>query len=105
MPKYRVQIDAKNFLLNLDGATAKYGFITYRVVDAPDPAAAENSAVQMIRDDHELRDLVLNEKNDPPVMDVEEIVEVETVDDASQGQPGRVWYGMNPKKWWQFWRR
>ena len=104
MPKYRVQIDAKNFLVNMDGATAKYGFITYRFVDAPDPVAAENSAVQMIRDDQELRDLVLNDKNDPPVMDVEEIAEIESAD-ASPEQPGRVWYEMNPRRWWQFWRR
>lgn len=104
MPKYHVQIDAKNFLVNMDGVTAKYGFITYRFVDAPDPGAAANSAVQMIREDQDLRGLVLNDKDDPPVMDVEEIAEVESID-ALQVQPGRIWYEMNPKRWWQFWRR
>ena len=104
MPKYRVQIDAKNFLINMDGVTTKYGFITWRCVDAPDPVVAENAAVQMIREDQELRRIVLNEKNDPPVMDVVEIAAIDSID-PSQPPPGRIWYEMNPKKWWQFWRR
>jgi hypothetical protein len=104
MPKYRVQINAKNFLVDMDGVVAKYGFITWRLVDAPDPVAAENSAVQMLREDQELRVLVLNEKNDPPVMDVTETAVLDSVE-ASQSQPGRIWYPMNPKRWWQFWRR
>jgi hypothetical protein len=33
--------DAKNFLVNMDGAAVKYAFITYRCVEAPDPGAAE----------------------------------------------------------------
>lgn len=66
MPKYQVQINAKNFLINLDGTTGKYGFITVRLVDAPDSTTAENTAVQMLRGDQERRALAMNEQTDPP---------------------------------------
>lgn len=104
MPKYQVEIDAKNFLVEMDGELAKYGFISFQFVEADDSGAAERAAVQMLRDDEELRGIVLNEETDPPVMDVTKIVELApTVDLPSQ--PGRVWYEMNPKRWWQIWRR
>lgn len=104
MPKYQIQIDASNFLVDLDGTVAKRGFITFRFVDAEDPVAAKNAAVQLLRDDQELRALVQNDSDDPPVMDVVEIAEFESFDGISD-QSGRIWYDMNPKRWWQFWRR
>lgn len=104
MPKYRVQIDAKNFLVEMEGKLGKYGFITFRFVEADDPTAAETAAVQMLRDDQELRSMVKNQAGDPPVMDVLEIAELESFDGVGTN-PGRIWYEMNPKRWWQFWRR
>ncbi len=104
MAKYLVQIDAKNFLVEMEGKLAKHGFITFRYVEAADPVTAENEAVQMIRDDEELRSLVRNDPADPPVMAVLEIAELESFDGADI-PPGRIWYEMSPKRWWQFWRR
>ena len=37
MPKYRVQIDGRNFLIDIDGEVTKRGFITFRYVEADDP--------------------------------------------------------------------
>ncbi|MBI5722961.1 MAG: hypothetical protein HZA50_03305 [Planctomycetes bacterium] len=88
----------------MDGKVAKHGFITFRFVEADDPDAAENAAVQQLRDDQELRVLVRNDKHDPPMMDVIEILERDSFDGIGT-QPGRIWYEMNPKRWWQFWRR
>ena len=56
MAKYRVQIDAQNFLVDMDGRRDKYGFITFRDVEAADPRAAELAAVELLRGDAELRD-------------------------------------------------
>lgn len=103
MPKYRVQLDASNLLVDFDGSTAKYGFITFRYVEADDPTSAENAAVQLLRDDQDLRAILQNNPSDPPVMDVIEIAELESFDGV-ENQPGRIWYEIYPKRWWQFWR-
>jgi hypothetical protein len=103
VPKYVVQIDAENFLIDVEGVVAKRGFITFKYVEAEDPGAAELAAVQMIRDDQELRPLVQNAASDPPLMSMLSIQEVESFDEAERFPT--IWYDMNPKRWWQFWRR
>ncbi|MBI5724855.1 MAG: hypothetical protein HZA50_12920 [Planctomycetes bacterium] len=60
--------------------------------------------MQQLRDGQELRVIVRNDKADPPMMDVVEILERDSFDGIDT-QPGRVWYEINPKRWWQFWRR
>jgi hypothetical protein len=102
MPFYAVFIDASNFLVEIDGVMDKHGFFVTRVVEAADPNAAELQAVQSLRDDGELRALVRNSKDDPPVMDVKEIREADSLPEV---QTGRAWYRMEPKRWWQFWKR
>jgi hypothetical protein len=104
MPKYRVQIDAKNLLIDMGGNLAKYGFLTFRLIEAGDSRAAENAAIQMIREDQELQSILRNATGDPPFMDVKESAEVESLD-GIDNKMGRIWYEMNPKRWWQFWRR
>ena len=101
MPKFRVQVNGSNFLVDLDGRPRKLGFLTWQDVTAIDPAAAEEAAVNAIRGDEGLRNLVQNVADDPPVMDVIEIREL--ADDAEKLR-GRIWYEMNPRRWWQFWR-
>ena len=59
----------------------------------------------MLRDSQSLRDLVENDAADPPVMDVTQIAELESFDGVEPMKPGLIWYGENPKRWWQFWRR
>lgn len=104
MGNYCVQLDCSNFLIEVDGKLAKHGFITLKLIEADDPDTAVETAIQAIRDDQELHELVQNDAHDPPVMDVEEIMELESFNDF-QGEPGRIWYEMHPKRWWQFWRR
>ena len=104
MGYYRVEINAKNFLVEMEGEVAKHGFITVRFVEADDPDAAELKAVQMLRDDRELRPLVKNEPGDPPEMEVMEMAELDSFDGVEQ-PTGRLWVPMNPKRWWQFWRK
>ena len=58
MPAYRVMINGQDFLIDMDGRLAKYEFFTTRIVESPDPVAAEHAAVQVIRKTQRLRDLV-----------------------------------------------
>jgi hypothetical protein len=103
VPKYVVQVNAKNLLVNLNGRVAKYGFIANRVINAADPDAAQTAALQMLCKKQDLREMVLNEKDDPPEMDVIEIAEIELRASLDE-QPAFHWYEMNPKRWRQFWR-
>ena len=88
MLKYKVEINGANFLIDMEGRTAKHGFFTIRYVEAPDGAAAENAAVQMIRDTQRLRDLVRNAPDDPPVMDVTSVIELASLDGIENLEPG-----------------
>lgn len=104
MPAYRVQIHGENFLVELEGDWAKYGFLTVRDVVAESPAAAESLAVQMIRDDPKLRPLVQNATDDPPTMQLEDLAEIDAPSPATP--TGFIWYRMQPvRRWWQFWKR
>jgi acetolactate synthase regulatory subunit len=105
MPKYRVDISGANFLIDIAGRTAKYGFFTTRFVESADSIDAQNSAVQLIRETQRLRDLVRNALDDPPFMDVTSISELESFDGIENLEPGFVWYEERPKRWWQIWRR
>jgi acetolactate synthase regulatory subunit len=104
MLMYQVEINGRNFLLDVEGQVAKHGFFTICFVEAEDPAAAENTAIRIIRETQKLRDLMRNASNDPPVMDVTQIIEVGSFNQIENPEPGFVWYVENPKLWWQFWK-
>jgi hypothetical protein len=104
MPKFQVEVNGSNFLIDVEGKVAKYGFITFRFVEASNANAAERAAVELLRSTEKLRLSVKNSPDDPPVMDVTEIAEVATFDIEDDQQPGFIWYDENPKRWWQFWK-
>lgn len=105
MPKYCVTIEGRNFLVEMNGKVAAHGFVTLRFLEAADAKAAENAAVDAIRRTEGLRAIVRNPSDDPPIMDVTEIVELESFDDVETLEPGFVWYEESPRRWWQFWKR
>jgi hypothetical protein len=73
MGKYKVFINGQNFWITIDGETKRWGFYTTRFVEAVSPKQAEKKAVQLIRDDPKLKENVLNDKSEPPMMFVERI--------------------------------
>ncbi len=105
MPDYLVQIEGRNFLVEMEGRVARHGFITFRIIQAADPRAAELAAVQMIRATERLREMVRNPPEDPPVIEVTSIEELESLPPEDEPEPGFIWYEENPRRWWQFWRR
>jgi hypothetical protein len=92
MNKYQVQINGENFLINLDDKIQKVGFVTFRYIEAADPSGAENSAIDGLRQDEDLRRMVLNEPDDPPVFNVIEMLELPTFEEVENMQPGFIWY-------------
>ncbi|HEY0100137.1 MAG TPA: hypothetical protein VGB76_14400 [Pyrinomonadaceae bacterium] len=69
-------INGRNFLLDFDGQARRVGFYATRTVEAATADEAESAAVELLRSDELLRQSTLNEQTDPPMMYVEEIVEV-----------------------------
>jgi hypothetical protein len=82
MPHYRDQLKGLNFWLKFEDKPKRVGFFTTRFVQAADEDQAERKAVQLLGDDPKLHG-VLNERNDPPEIIIEEVDEVE----ASQVAP------------------
>src|SRR3989338_3851653 len=79
MPLWQVRLNGKNFWLRMNGSPGRFGFYTTRYVEATDAREAELVAVQLIRDDPELRG-VINERADPPMIHAEEIIPVPVPD-------------------------
>ena len=88
--RYRVLIRGENFLVNLDGRPHKLGFYTTRFVAAGNPATAERLAVELIR--QELRDMVLNPRDDNPMLYLDEIGEVASFDGFAVPGTGFAWF-------------
>ena len=74
MRKFAVCIRGKNFLIKKDNKARKTAFFAARSVEANDTSAAIKKVMDSFR--VELKDEVLNDQSDLPVMTVEEISEV-----------------------------
>jgi len=81
-------MEGKNFLLNLEGITQKYGFFTTRYIEANNPEEAELKAVQLIREDSEISESIKNPQSDPPMIylnTLDELASFEGVDVPGAG--------------------
>ena len=65
MPKYRILLNGRNFWMNLENTFGRFGFYTWRYVEAPTPEEAERLAVDVVRGEETLRSAVLNASSDP----------------------------------------
>ena len=74
MKKFEVRIRGRNFLIKTGNTVRKNAFHATRFVEAEDPAAAVDTAMDSLR--AELKGAVLNDKTDPPVIEVEEVSEL-----------------------------
>jgi ribosomal protein S27AE len=77
MKKYRVMLEGRNFLLDIEGSVKKYGFFTTRYVEAEDFQQAEMKAMQLIREDQVLKTATKNESSKPMIY-LESITELES---------------------------
>jgi len=92
MKKYQILVQGKNFSLSLEGEAKTMGFYTTRWVEAKSPQDAENSVIELIKNDKNLKDAVLNEKNNPPMLYAEEIIEIENFEGVKPPGSGYSFY-------------
>lgn len=88
--KFRIYINGINFLIRFEGKLEKHGFFTTRYTEGNNESEAELVAIDLIRD--ELKEIVLNQKSDPPVLNVQETVELESFENVDIPGRGFTWY-------------
>jgi len=95
-------MNGQNFLMSLQDKAKKYGFFQNIYLEAPTPEEAELLAVKQIRNTAELKNATLNAKDDPPMIYLNEITELESFEGIENLGEGRTFYP--EKKWWQIWK-
>jgi hypothetical protein len=76
MSSYRVYLRGENFWLEIEGrGRVCVGFHTSRYVEAASPEEAEHAAIAGLRGESKLKPL--NEHDDPPLVFMEELEEVD----------------------------
>lgn len=74
MKKFEICVRGTNFLIRKDDKVKKSGFYAARFIEANDLSSAVDIVMDSFR--AELKDVVLNDKSDPPKMSVVEADEV-----------------------------
>lgn len=95
-------MNGRNFLINGNSAPRKHGFYQNIVLEADSPKQAALMATAKIWHDKQLEAVTVNSKNDPPVIHLHTLYELDVVDDVSDLDCGRKFYA--EKKWWEFWK-
>ena len=90
MPKYTFIINGQNFKMKFDDNVQCSGFFTTRRVEEKDVEIAEKLALDSIRT--ELEGLVLNDRDDPPMLYTDQIFEVESFEGEPVPGEGFTWY-------------
>ena len=91
MKKFKVFLRGENFIMRSEGEVKRLGFYTTRFVEAEDQNAAEECALDLLRQHRPLRDGLLNDREDPPKLFAEEIEELASFSGIENLSPVR-WY-------------
>ncbi|MDT4331833.1 hypothetical protein ACQE3E_12130 [Methylomonas sp. MED-D] len=92
MNKYEVIINGQNFLMEVDGKIERMGFYVTRYVEADNHEEAELKAVYLVRNIERLKGAHLNTEDDPPMLYLEEMYEIENFDGLETLEPGIAFY-------------
>jgi len=92
MKKYKVMLNGRNFQIASDGVIHRYGFFTTRCVEANNPRDAELLAVDIVKNDALLRTTVKNKPENPPMIHLDELIEVTDFEDALVPGKGYSFY-------------
>ena len=84
-------MNGRNFLVDFDGKKRKCGFFKNILIEAESPGKAEHLAIERIRENSELKKIALNIKEDPPLIFVEELKEVESFNGIECPETGCSW--------------
>lgn len=78
MKFYQVFIEGSNFLLKSGNDSGlKQGFKTIRLINAENEEDAEKMAIEKMREENFLKRSVLNKREDPPLLYVNQVTEIE----------------------------
>jgi hypothetical protein len=80
MEKYRILMHGENLAAEVDGVPTRMGFYTTVFVEAFSRADAEARATDLLRSDPDLLNVMMNKEDDPLVLSLDEINEVESFD-------------------------
>ncbi len=94
--KFKILVEGQNYIVDLDNVLQKCGFFTTRFIEATNSSEAENIALRLIR--NELKEIVLNDRNDPPMIFFDEIVEVPSFEDNAVPGFGFTWFKEEEQK-------
>ncbi len=92
MKKFRVMLEGRNFLINSDEGPMKMGFYTTRFIEAESSKEAENLSVELIKNDANLKETVLNDQADPPMIYLESLDELSSFGDNAVPGSGYTFY-------------
>lgn len=73
--KFRVLIEAGNLLMDV-GGIRRMGYFTTRFVDGFDIDEATQNALDLVRNELNSHGVLLNDRNDPPVLTISEVSEL-----------------------------
>ena len=101
--KYKILIEGNNFKISIDGIPQKYGFFTTRYVEAIDEEEAKRKVIDLVKS--EIGSYILNNPEDPPYIEFEENLEIESFMDSNVPGSGFTWFEMDGDKstGWQSW--
>jgi hypothetical protein len=88
--RYKILLNGQNLLAEVEGCLQYLGFYTTRTVEASTEAEAESLALDLIRRDKKLVQMMRNEADDPPTFLIEEIVEI--VEESEVRNTGFAFY-------------
>jgi len=82
MRKFEICVKGRNFLIKEDDEAKKFGFYAARFIEAHDSSTAAKIAMDSFR--AELKNIVMNDESDPPMMSVVEVREVYFFEDRME---------------------
>ncbi len=92
MKKYRILVHGRNLLTKADGAQKRFGFYTNVFVEAFGAAEAESLAIDLLREDAGLKEIVMNADDDPVVLTADEIQQAESFEGFQLPRTGLALY-------------
>src|SRR5258706_15900245 len=92
MQKYRVIVHGKNLWTEADGIRQRFGFYTNVFVEAFTPADGESRAIELIREDAHLQDMLVNVEDDPLRLSADDVQELQSFDSAQLPRTGLSLY-------------
>ena len=85
-------LSGSNFQIDRGAGLENCGFITTRFVEAADPQEAELAAVASVRRREDIKPMLRNPANNPPLLDLEEIEQIDSFEGIENLEQGLIWY-------------